>query len=136
MLTACRNFRSKNYSPCTTACTPPRWKRCTQSCSKTGFGEVFLAQDDPASKRRQRSRTWLATPAEGGGRVDVAGKCIRCMSCAWLLGDCGAGVSCLFGDPQSRRYGPPKTHAVVLLKFASGIAAEMTCTFGIAQRTS
>ena len=48
----------------------------------------------------------------------------------WLLGDV-ARVSCLFGDRKVVDMSA-EDHAVVLLKFANGIAAEMTCTFGIA----
>src|SRR5207237_8686232 len=48
----------------------------------------------------------------------------------WLLVDVGM-VSCLFGD-RKVVYMSADDHAVVLLKFANGIAAEMTCTFGIA----
>ena len=48
----------------------------------------------------------------------------------WLLGDV-AQVSCLFGDRKVVEMSA-EDHAVVLLKFASGVAAEMTCTFGIA----
>src|SRR5258707_4423616 len=48
----------------------------------------------------------------------------------WLFGDV-ALVSCLFGDRKVVDMSA-EDHAVVLLKFANGIAAEMTCTFGIA----
>ncbi len=48
----------------------------------------------------------------------------------WLLGDV-ARVSCVFGDRKVVDMSA-EDHAVVLLKFANGIAAEMTCTFGIA----
>jgi predicted dehydrogenase len=48
----------------------------------------------------------------------------------WLLGNV-ARVSCLFGDRRVVDMSA-EDHAVVLLKFANGIAAEMTCTFGIA----
>jgi predicted dehydrogenase len=48
----------------------------------------------------------------------------------WLLGDV-ARVSCVFGDRKVVDM-TAEDHAVVLLKFANGIAAEMTCTFGIA----
>lgn len=48
----------------------------------------------------------------------------------WLLGDVQR-VSCLFGDRKVVEM-TAEDHAVVLLKFANGIAAEMTCTFGIA----
>ena len=48
----------------------------------------------------------------------------------WLLGGV-ARVSCLFGDRKVVDMSA-EDHAVVLLKFATGIAAEMTCTFGIA----
>jgi len=40
-------------------------------------------------------------------------------------------VSCLFGERKVVDMSA-EDHAVVLLKFANGIAAEMTCTFGIA----
>ena len=49
----------------------------------------------------------------------------------WLLGDV-ARVSCLFGDRKVVDMSA-EDHAVVLVKFANGIAAAMTCTFGIAQ---
>jgi predicted dehydrogenase len=48
----------------------------------------------------------------------------------WLLGDV-AQVACLFGDRKVVDMTAEDT-AVVLLKFKRGIAAEMTCTFGIA----
>jgi len=48
----------------------------------------------------------------------------------WLLGDVRR-VSCLFGDRKVVDM-TAEDHAVVLLKFVNGIAAEMTCTFGIA----
>jgi predicted dehydrogenase len=47
-----------------------------------------------------------------------------------LLGDV-ARVSCVFGDRKVVDM-TAEDHAVVLLKFENGIAADMTCTFGIA----
>jgi predicted dehydrogenase len=93
-----------------------------------GIGEVFLAQatglEPPATVQ-----TWLATP-RGGGGVLMSQAVHPMYILRWLLGDV-ARVSCLFGDRKVVDMSA-EDNAVVLLKFASGIAAEMTCTFGIA----
>ena len=74
-------------------------------------------------------QTWLATQRGEGGVFDVIGGA-PIYVLRWLLADV-ARVSCLFGDRKVVDMSA-KDHAVVLLKFANGIAAEMTCTFGIA----
>jgi predicted dehydrogenase len=93
-----------------------------------GIGEVFLAQTT-GFEAPPTVQTWLAT-TRGGGGVLMSQAVHPMYVLRWLLGDV-ARVSCLFGD---RRVVDMTTedHAVVLLKFKNGIAAEMTCTFGIA----
>jgi predicted dehydrogenase len=93
-----------------------------------GIGEVFLAQTT-GFEAPPTVQTWLATP-RGGGGVLMSQAVHPMYVLRWVLGDV-ARVSCLFGDRKVVDM-TAEDHAVVLLKFASGIAAEMTCTFGIA----
>ena len=93
-----------------------------------GIGEVFLAQTT-GFEAPPTVQTWLATP-RGGGGVLMSQAVHPMYVLRWLLGDV-ARVSCLFGDRKVVDMSA-EDHAVVLLKFANGIAAEMTCTFGIA----
>jgi len=93
-----------------------------------GIGEVFLVQTT-GFEPPPTVQTWLATP-RGGGGVLMSQAVHSMYVLRWLLGDV-ARVSCLFGDRKVVDM-TAEDHAVVLLKFASGIAAEMTCTFGIA----
>lgn len=92
------------------------------------IGEVFLAQTT-GFEAPPTVQTWLATP-RGGGGVLMSQAVHPMYVLRWLLGDV-ARVSCLFGDRKVVAMSA-EDHAVVLLKFANGIAAEMTCTFGIA----
>jgi predicted dehydrogenase len=93
-----------------------------------GIGEVFLAQTT-GFEAPPTVQTWLATP-RGGGGVLMSQAVHPMYVLRWLLGDV-VRVSCLFGDRRVVDMSA-EDHAVVLLKFANGIAAEMTCTFGIA----
>jgi phthalate 4,5-cis-dihydrodiol dehydrogenase len=93
-----------------------------------GIGEVFLAQTT-GFEAPPTVQTWLATP-RGGGGVLMSQAVHPMYVLRWLLGDV-TRVSCLFGDRKVVDM-TAEDHAVVLLKFANGIAAEMTCTFGIA----
>ncbi len=93
-----------------------------------GIGDVFLAQTT-GFEAPPTVQTWLATP-RGGGGVLMSQAVHPMYVLRWLLGDV-ARVSCLFGDRKVVDMSA-EDHAVVLLKFANGIAAEMTCTFGIA----
>jgi UDP-N-acetyl-2-amino-2-deoxyglucuronate dehydrogenase len=93
-----------------------------------GIGEVVLAQTT-GFEAPPTVQTWLATP-RGGGGVLMSQAVHPMYVLRWLLGDV-ARVSCLFGDRRVVEMSAEDT-AVVLLKFSSGIAAEMTCTFGIA----
>jgi predicted dehydrogenase len=93
-----------------------------------GIGEVFLAQTT-GFEAPPTVQTWLATP-RGGGGVLMSQAVHPMYVLLWMLGDV-ARVSCLFGDRKVVDMSA-EDHAVVLLKFANGIAAEMTCTFGIA----
>ena len=93
-----------------------------------GIGDVFLAQTT-GFEAPPTVQTWLATP-RGGGGVLMSQAVHPMYVLRWLLGDV-ARVSCLFGDRKVVDM-TAEDHAVVLLKFANGIAAEMTCTFGIA----
>jgi predicted dehydrogenase len=93
-----------------------------------GIGEVFLAQTT-GFEAPPTVQTWLATP-RGGGGVLMSQAVHPMYVLRWLLGGV-ARVSCLFGDRKVVDM-TAEDHAVVLLKFANGIAAEMTCTFGIA----
>jgi predicted dehydrogenase len=93
-----------------------------------GIGEVFLAQTT-GFEAPPTVQTWLATP-RGGGGVLMSQAVHPMYVLRWMLGDV-ARVSCLFGDRKVVDM-TAEDHAVVLLKFANGIAAEMTCTFGIA----
>jgi predicted dehydrogenase len=92
------------------------------------IGEVVLAQTT-GFEAPPTVQTWLATP-RGGGGVLMSQAVHPMYVLRRLLGDV-ARVSCLFGDRRVVDMTAEDT-AVVLLKFASGIAAEMTCTFGIA----
>jgi predicted dehydrogenase len=92
------------------------------------IGEVFLAQTT-GFEGPPTVQTWLATP-RGGGGVLMSQAVHPMYVLRWLLGDV-ARVSCLFGDRRVVDM-TAEDHAVVLLKFVNGIAAEMTCTFGIA----
>jgi UDP-N-acetyl-2-amino-2-deoxyglucuronate dehydrogenase len=92
------------------------------------IGDVFLAQTT-GFEAPPTVQTWLATP-RGGGGVLMSQAVHPMYVLRWLLGDV-ARVSCLFGDRKVVDMSA-EDHAVVLLKFANGIAAEMTCTFGIA----
>jgi predicted dehydrogenase len=93
-----------------------------------GIGEVFLAQTT-GFEAPPTVQTWLAT-ARGGGGVLMSQAVHPMYVLRWLLGDVSR-VSCLFGDRKVVDM-TAEDHAVVLLKFVNGIAAEMTCTFGIA----
>ncbi len=93
-----------------------------------GIGDVFLAQTT-GFEAPPTVQTWLATP-RGGGGVLMSQAVHPMYVLRWLLGDV-VKVSCLFGDRRVVDM-TAEDHAVVLLKFANGIAAEMTCTFGIA----
>jgi predicted dehydrogenase len=93
-----------------------------------GIGEVVLAQTT-GFEGPPTVQTWLATP-RGGGGVLMSQAVHPMYVLRWLLGDV-ARVSCLFGDRKVVDM-TAEDHAVVLLKFVNGIAAEMTCTFGIA----
>ncbi len=93
-----------------------------------GIGEVFLAQTT-GFEAPPTVQTWLATP-RGGGGVLMSQAVHPMYVLRWLLGDV-ARVSCVFGDRKVVDMSA-EDHAVVLLKFGNGIAAEMTCTFGIA----
>jgi predicted dehydrogenase len=93
-----------------------------------GIGDVVLAQTT-GFEAPPTVQTWLATP-RGGGGVLMSQAVHPMYALRWLLGDV-ARVSCLFGDRRVVDMSAEDT-AVVLLKFANGIAAEMTCTFGIA----
>jgi predicted dehydrogenase len=93
-----------------------------------GIGQVFLAQTT-GFEAPPTVQAWLAGP-RGGGGVLMSQAVHPMYVLRWLLGDV-ARVSCLFGDRKAVEMSA-EDHAVVLLKFANGIAAEMTCTFGIA----
>jgi UDP-N-acetyl-2-amino-2-deoxyglucuronate dehydrogenase len=93
-----------------------------------GIGDVVLAQTT-GFEAPPTVQTWLATP-RGGGGVLMSQAVHPMYALRWLLGDV-ARVSCLFGDRRVVEMSAEDT-AVVLLKFVNGIAAEMTCTFGIA----
>src|SRR5262245_18315977 len=92
------------------------------------IGEVVLAQTT-GFEAPPTVQIWLATP-RGGGGVLMSQSVHPMYALRYLLGDV-ARVSCLFGDRKVVDMTAEDT-AVVLLKFKSGIAAEMTCTFGIA----
>ena len=93
-----------------------------------GIGDVVLAHTT-GFEAPPTVQTWLATP-RGGGGVLMSQAVHPMYVLRWLLGDV-ARVSCLFGDRRVVQMSA-EDHAVVLLKFANGIAAEMVCTFGIA----
>jgi UDP-N-acetyl-2-amino-2-deoxyglucuronate dehydrogenase len=92
------------------------------------IGDVVLAQTT-GFEGPPTVQTWLATP-RGGGGVLMSQAVHPMYALRWLLGDV-ARVSCVFGDRKVVDMTAEDT-AVVLLKFQNGIAAEMTCTFGIA----
>lgn len=92
------------------------------------IGDVVLAQTT-GFEGPPTVQTWLATP-RGGGGVLMSQAVHPMYVLRWLLGDV-ARVSCLFGDRKVVEM-TAEDAAVVLLKFQNGIAAEMTCTFGIA----
>jgi predicted dehydrogenase len=102
--------------------------RMHEILDQDGIGEVYLAQTT-GFEAPPTVQTWLAT-ARGGGGVLMSQAVHPMYVLRWLLGDV-ARVSCLFGDRRVVEM-TAEDHAVVLLKFVNGIAAEMTCTFGIA----
>jgi predicted dehydrogenase len=99
-----------------------------EALQRDAIGDVFLAQTT-GFEAPPTVQTWLATP-RGGGGVLMSQAVHPMYVLRWLLGDVGR-VSCIFGDRKVVDM-TAEDHAVVLLKFVSGIAAEMTCTFGIA----
>ncbi len=103
-------------------------EKMSEILRQDGIGEVFLAQTT-GFEAPPTVQTWLATP-RGGGGVLMSQAVHPMYVLRWLLGDV-VRVSCLFGDRKVVDMSA-EDHAVVLLKFANGIAAEMTCTFGIA----
>ena len=106
----------------------PAVEKMAEVLTQDGIGEVFLAQTT-GFEAPPTVQTWLATP-RGGGGVLMSQAVHPMYVLRWLLGDV-ARVSCVFGDRKVVNM-TAEDHAVVLLKFANGIAAEMTCTFGIA----
>ena len=110
----------------------PGVEKLAEILRQDGIGEVFLAQTN-GFEAPPTVQTWLATP-RGGGGVLMSQAVHPMYVLRWLLGDV-ARVSCLFGERKVVDMSA-EDHAVVLLKFANGIAAEMTCTFGIAQDRS
>jgi phthalate 4,5-cis-dihydrodiol dehydrogenase len=103
-------------------------ERLGEILRQDGIGDVFLAQTT-GFEAPPTVQTWLATP-RGGGGVLMSQAVHPMYILRWLLGDV-VRVSCLFGDRKVVDMSA-EDHAVVLLKFANGIAADMTCTFGIA----
>lgn len=103
-------------------------EKMSEILRQDGIGDVFLAQTT-GFETPPTVQTWLATP-RGGGGVLMSQAVHPMYVLRWLLGDV-VRVSCLFGDRKVVDMSA-EDHAVVLLKFANGIAAEMTCTFGIA----
>jgi UDP-N-acetyl-2-amino-2-deoxyglucuronate dehydrogenase len=103
-------------------------EKMSELLRQDAIGEVFLAQTT-GFEAPPTVQTWLATP-RGGGGVLMSQAVHPMYALRWLLGDV-TRVSCLFGDRKVVDM-TAEDHAVVLLKFANGIAAEMTCTFGIA----
>lgn len=94
------------------------------------IGEVILAQTTGfEGPKTVGVRPWLATK-RGGGGVLIAQAVHPAYVLRWLLGDV-ARVSCLFGDLKVVDMTAEDT-AIATLKFASGVVAEMTATFGIA----
>jgi predicted dehydrogenase len=106
----------------------PAVEKMREILQQDGIGEVFLAQTT-GFEAPPTVQTWLATP-RGGGGVLMSQAVHPMYVLRWLLGDV-ARVSCVFGDRKVVDMSA-EDHAVVLLKFANGIAGEMTCTFGIA----
>jgi len=106
----------------------PAVEKMAEIVRQNAIGDVVLAQTT-GFEAPPTVQTWLATP-RGGGGVLMSQAVHPMYVLRWLLGDV-ARVSCLFGDRKVVDM-TAEDHAVVLLKFASGIAAEMTCTFGIA----
>jgi len=103
-------------------------EKMSELLRQDAIGEVFLAHTT-GFEAPPTVQTWLATP-RGGGGVLMSQAVHPMYALRWLLGDV-ARVSCLFGDRKVVDMSA-EDHALVLLKFANGIAAEMTCTFGIA----
>jgi predicted dehydrogenase len=106
----------------------PAVEKMREIVQQDGIGEVFLAQTT-GFEAPPTVQSWLATP-RGGGGVLMSQAVHPMYVLRWILGDV-ARVSSLFGDRKVVNM-TAEDHAVVLLKFANGIAAEMTCTFGIA----
>jgi len=106
----------------------PAVEKMREILQQDAIGEVFLAQTT-GFEAPPTVQTWLATP-RGGGGVLMSQAVHPMYVLRWLLGEVRQ-VSCLFGDRKVVDM-TAEDHAVVLLKFANGIAAEMTCTFGIA----
>jgi len=118
----------RKLSPVHNRVFSPAIEKMREIVHQDSIGEVFLAQTT-GFEAPPTVQTWLATP-RGGGGVLMSQAVHPMYVLRWILGDV-ARVSCLFGDRKVVDMSA-EDHAVVLLKFANGIAAEMTCTFGIA----
>jgi predicted dehydrogenase len=127
MLAAASHARLKLF-PVHNRVYSPAVERMAEILRQDGIGDVFLAQTT-GFEAPPTVQSWLATP-RGGGGVLMSQAVHPMYVLRWLLGDVKQ-VSCLFGDRKVVDMSA-EDHAVVLLKFASGVAAEMTCTFGIA----
>jgi predicted dehydrogenase len=105
-------------------------ERMGQIVAEGKIGEVILAQTNGyEGPRTVGVRPWLATKSGGGG-VLLAQAIHPAYVLRWLLGDV-ARVGCLFGDRKVVDMTAEDT-AVATLRFANGVLAEMTATFGIA----
>lgn len=105
-------------------------ERIRELIESGAIGDVFLVQTNGyEGPDTVGVRPWLGTKSGGGG-VLLAQAVHPAYILRWLLGDI-AQVACLFGDRKVINMTHEDT-AVALLKFQSGILAEMTATFGIA----
>ena len=127
MLAAARRT-GKRLFPVHNRVFSPGVEKMAEILRSDGIGEVFLAQTT-GFEAPPTVQTWLAT-TRGGGGVLMSQAVHPMYVVRWLLGNVKR-VSCLFGDRKVVDMSA-EDHAVVLLKFENGIAAEMTCTFGIA----
>lgn len=105
-------------------------ERMREIIESGAIGDVFLVQTNGyEGPDTVGVRPWLGTKSGGGG-VLLAQAVHPAYIIRWLFGDI-ARVACLFGDRKIVEMTHEDT-AVAVLKFQSGILAEMTATFGIA----
>ena len=108
----------------------PAYEATRELIQSGAIGTVFLAQTTGfEGPNTVFGSPWLAT-ARGGNGVLMAQAVHPTYALRWMLGDV-AQVSCTMGGRKVVEMTQEDT-AIVTLRFASGVIAEMTATFGLA----